>query len=49
MKKITSWGRNKFIKTNFYEPETRENLKYLIKKKIVLYLTETEGLMGMFV
>ena len=33
MKKITSWGRNKFIKTNFYEPETRENLKYLIKKK----------------
>ncbi len=33
MKKVTSWGRNKFIKTNFLEPETKEELRILIKKQ----------------
>ena len=33
MNKITSWGRNKFIKPNFIEPETKDKLKNLIKKK----------------
>lgn len=31
MKKITSWGRNKFIKTGFLEPENKDELKYHIK------------------
>ena len=37
MNKITSWGRNKFIKPNFIEPETKDKLKNLIKKKKKLY------------
>ena len=31
MKQITSWGRNKFVNSNFIEPETKEELKSAIK------------------
>ena len=33
IKKISSWGRNKFINSNFFEPESKESLKSIIKKK----------------
>lgn len=32
MKKVTSWGRNKFISTNFIEPDSKEKLISAIKK-----------------
>ena len=31
MKQVTSWGRNKFIKSNLIEPDTKEKLQNLIK------------------
>ena len=31
MKQITSWGRTKFVKSNFIEPETKHELKNAIK------------------
>ncbi len=31
MKQITSWGRSKFVKSNFIEPETKYELKNAIK------------------
>ena len=33
MKQINSWGRNKFINSNFLEPKSKEEIKFLIKNK----------------
>ena len=49
MKQINSWGRNKFINSNFLEPKSKEEIKFLIKNKKVFYLLGMADHMVMYV